>query len=47
MSEIKLSQVILEPTTEEPTTPESNDIRVLDDLELALTGGGDTIIPWP
>jgi hypothetical protein len=25
----------------------TGDIRLLDELELALAGGGDTVVPWP
>lgn len=51
MSEIKpATQASAQSTSDEHAGPEAagaNDIRQLNDLELALTGGGDVIVPWP
>jgi hypothetical protein len=34
-------------TREQNPQQEGNEIRLLDDLELALAGGGDLIVNWP
>ena len=49
MSEIKFA---FEPTAQpEESAPaadaRTSDITLLSDLELALAGGGDTVITWP
>ena len=46
MKETKLAQTILEPGREEDLA-HAVEIRTLDELELALAGGGDNIPEWP
>ena len=31
----------------QPAEHERAELRILNDLELALAGGGDTVVPWP
>ena len=52
MNEIRLAHQPAADATREQT-PQTrdgaggNEIRLLDDLELALAGGGDQIVNWP
>jgi hypothetical protein len=51
MSEIKLTpQASVQPIRADdvvPALPGAGDIRLLDELELALAGGGDLPVDWP
>ena len=46
MNEIKPAHATFEPALETETLP-TTDIRILDELELALAGGGDQPPDWP
>ena len=47
MNETKLAHSTPEPTSAAETDAKATEIRTLDDLELALTGGGDHFPEWP
>ena len=47
MNEIKLAHITLEPALEAGTEAKTTEIRTLDELELALAGGGDQPPDWP
>ncbi len=50
MSEIKLAPQAAQPIREIDAVqglPGAGDIRLLDELELALAGGGDQPVDWP
>ena len=50
MNETRLARQQLANTNERPQPafePAANEIRVLDELELMLAGGGDLIDGWP
>lgn len=46
MKATKSAQAILEPGRDEAQS-QPVELQLLDDLELALVGGGDTIPEWP
>jgi hypothetical protein len=47
MKDAKLAQALPESDRETGLVPQSPDVRLLNDLELALVGGGDTPADWP
>jgi len=47
MNEIKLAHINLEPAIEADTDLKTTEVRTLDDLELALAGGGEQLPGWP
>jgi hypothetical protein len=47
MKETKLAQILVESDREAGLIPQSPDVTLLNDLELALVGGGDTPVDWP
>lgn len=46
MKETNLAQVPTLESTRETENP-TKDLRLLDDLELSLAAGGDTVVSWP